>query len=142
MQIADYEALYSLIRNIYGGDGTKTFCLPDLRGRIPLGYSNSYPIGQKGGTESVTLNIDQLPAHSHAPGCSTSATASSPDANGAVWGSINTIGFGFTTPGGNTLSLAAESIGVEGGDEPHENRMPFQATTYIICIAGMHPHRN
>lgn len=71
LPINEYTALYSLIGNIYGGDGRTNFGLPDLRGRVPVSTGinittgTQYPIGQYGGTEAVVLTTDQLAMHNH-----------------------------------------------------------------------------
>src|ERR1700746_2563395 len=69
LPISEYETLFALIGTTYGGDGQSTFALPDLRGRVPVhqgnGTSSSFPIGDFGGVESVTLTAGQMPAHSH-----------------------------------------------------------------------------
>jgi microcystin-dependent protein len=78
LNIAQNQALYSLLGTTYGGDGRVTFALPDLRGRAPIGMGqgpglSSRVIGEKGGTEAVTANgttqfalkADNLPSHKH-----------------------------------------------------------------------------
>lgn len=63
------QALYSLIGNAYGGTAI-AFNLPDLRGRVIVGAGQgpglrNYTIGQKGGSEFVTLTLPNLPPHNH-----------------------------------------------------------------------------
>jgi microcystin-dependent protein len=70
LPISQNIALYSVLGTTYGGDGRTTFALPDLRGRSPIGQGQGpglqrYSLGQKGGTETHTLNILQLPSHNH-----------------------------------------------------------------------------
>jgi len=70
LAISQNTALFSLLGTIYGGDGRTTFALPDLRGRVPIHSGNgpglsNYRVGQKGGTETVTLNVTQIPSHNH-----------------------------------------------------------------------------
>lgn len=70
ISISQNTALYSLTSTFYGGDGRSNFALPDLRGRTPVSYGQSpgqsnYTIGQKTGSESITLTTEHLPAHSH-----------------------------------------------------------------------------
>lgn len=79
LQVNQYQALFSLIGNVYGGDGVSTFMLPDLRGRVPV-QSGQGPLGyyqwaQKGGTSASTVSggssititsLSQLPQHTHA----------------------------------------------------------------------------
>src|SRR4029450_6612929 len=95
LPIAQYDALFSLLGTTYGGDGEVTFQLPDLRGRFPIHQGTSpatgttFAIGDFGGSEEVTLTVQQMPAHSH------SATASSNKSNNgtptnSVWGKPST----------------------------------------------------
>lgn len=65
LPIAQNQALFSLLTTIYGGDGTTTFQLPDLRSRTPIGSNNGTDMGQKGGAETVTLQVNQIPPHTH-----------------------------------------------------------------------------
>src|SRR4026207_25334 len=76
LPINQNQALFSLLGTTYGGDGRTTFALPDLRGRLPQHWGNgqglsNYALGQKTGTETVTLTAAQIPAHTHmlTPGC-------------------------------------------------------------------------
>lgn len=68
LPIASNAALFSLIGTTYGGDGSSTFALPDLRGRVPIGKGqgaglSNYAIGDKNGVEDVTLTVAQLASH-------------------------------------------------------------------------------
>src|SRR5271156_2604453 len=76
LSISQNTALFSLLGTTYGGDGITTFALPDLRGRVSVSSGSNYSLGERGGVESLTLNANQIPAHSHAPVCSTQAGSS------------------------------------------------------------------
>ena len=70
LAISDYNVLFSLLGTTYGGNGTTTFALPDMRGRVAIHRGSGpglspYYLGQKGGAESVTLTKTQMPAHTH-----------------------------------------------------------------------------
>src|SRR6478609_4262775 len=65
LPISENETLFQLIGTTYGGDGQSTFALPDLRGRIPLHQGNGFTLAETGGAETVTLTVNQIPAHSH-----------------------------------------------------------------------------
>lgn len=74
LNVVDYPELAAVLGSIYGGDGTTTFALPDLRGRFPIGAGTStatdatlHTLNQKDGTETVTLKSNEsgLPAHGH-----------------------------------------------------------------------------
>jgi microcystin-dependent protein len=61
-----YSELFSAIGTIFGaGDGSTTFNLPDLSGKIAIGSSQSHVLGSSGGSETVTLVTDELPQHTH-----------------------------------------------------------------------------
>lgn len=151
------QALFSVIGTIYGGDGQNTFGLPDLRGRVPIGPgqgpgTSNYTLGQMSGTETNTLNINQLPAHNHNGSLKVSSGNATQSAatNGA---SIATPGNGsgrsfVATDGFNTVSpditLNAESVTTQntGGNIPVNNVQPYLAMNYIICLQGLYPSRN
>jgi microcystin-dependent protein len=69
LSTAPYNALFSVIGAAYGGNGTTTFALPDLRGRVPVGAGSgstpSYTLGQQVGTENLSLSVSNLPPHTH-----------------------------------------------------------------------------
>src|SRR3954452_8072443 len=65
LPISENETLFNLIGTTYGGDGQATFALPDLRGRIPMHQGNGFTLAETGGVETVTLTVNQIPAHSH-----------------------------------------------------------------------------
>jgi microcystin-dependent protein len=70
LPIASHTALFSLLGTTYGGDGRSTFALPDLRGRAALGDGrgaglSDWRLGERDGSETITLNLNQLPNHNH-----------------------------------------------------------------------------
>jgi len=139
--IANNPALFQLIGTTYGGDGVSTFALPDLRGRIPIhqgtgGDGITYVLGQNAGTETITLLLSQLPIHSHpAIGAST---------GGQTTPIGNTYGAGqnlFSTAA-PSVQLLATTVANAGGNQPHDNMMPYQCITYIIALNGIFPTQN
>ena len=145
LSIADNSALFALLGTTYGGDGQNTFALPDLRGRAPLhqGQGPGLPdviLGEQGGEENVTLQTNQLPAHTHqmnvvgGSGDQASPTnhllATAPTGLGNVYGS-NT----------DTL-ISAKAITPTGGSQPHDNLQPFLTINFIIALEGIFPSRN
>jgi microcystin-dependent protein len=142
LPIAANQALFSLLGNTYGGDGISTFALPDLRGRLPLGEGqgpslSAYTLGENGGQDLVSLDIDQTPLHSHVvSGSPSPADASSPSGN-----LLSTEAQIFTTAVDNT-ALKADALSTVGRSTPHENRMPSLALNFCICINGIYPSRS
>ena len=135
MNISDYTALYSLIGITYGGDGTSTFGLPDLRGRVPVHTTNDYPLGQAGGLEGVALIPDNLPAHSHAVTASTQGGSDSPKGN--VWGLATTNV--YANSGATNLAMSTDGITPAGKGKTHDNMVPFFVVGYMIALAGNYP---
>jgi len=152
MSIANYQALYSIIGTAYGGDGVTTFNLPDLRGRLPIatGTGNGLApiiLGEVLGSESVTLTSQQMPAHNHLVMASTtSAATTNTPGTGVSFGTVEqTLDFYVDTTQGTpngSSNFSTNAISYQGGNQPHENRMPCQAINYIICLNGIFPTSN
>jgi microcystin-dependent protein len=143
LSIAQNTALFSLIGTYYGGDGVRTFGLPNLQGCTPIcagqgvGLS-SYDLGQTGGSDSVTLTGGQLAAHSHGA-IAYGRAGDNPSPSGADWARPATdTPYGTATPTG-TMSGAATSVA--GNGLPHENRQPYLVINYVIALTGVYPTR-
>src|SRR5512141_147297 len=78
LAISENEALFQLIGTTYGGDGQTTFALPDLRSRVPIHQASGFVLGQAAGQETVTLTVNQIPAHSHVPAAASAGSATGP----------------------------------------------------------------
>ena len=157
MSIAQNQALFSLLGTTYGGNGTTTFALPDLRSRLPNGFGQMtagpyYNLGQNAGEEQHTLISTEMPSHNHflmadstTTGANNGGTPSSASVLGNSAGSIST-GSTFTTQMYSSRSfnntLAPQVIGLNGGGQPHENRMPYLVLNFCIAINGVFPSRN
>ena len=146
LAVSQNDALFSLLGTIYGGDGRTTFGLPDLRGRIPIhmghgpGLSDRR-LGLKSGAEKVTLDMNELPAHSHALTGSTQAGSEGSPDKGQL--AQSTVGVYFRNP--NPLSvkpLASNTLSNVGGSQSHTNLMPFQCVNFIIALVGIYPSRH
>lgn len=138
LSIAGNEVLYTVLGTTYGGDGQSTFGLPDLRGRVPIGVGGGYALGNNGGAETVTLTTEQLPAHTHTALGNATASVSTP--TNAYWAS-NTAYNTFSGAAPNA-ALSANCIGSVGGNQEHENMMPFNVLTFIIALNGLFPSPN
>ena len=143
LSISEYEVLYTLIGTTYGGNGTTSFNLPDLRGRAAVnqgqgpGLSN-HVLGQSTGVETVTLTVGQIGAHTHMLMAGGAATASTPTAS-TVIGTPPTTDPIFLTAGA-TVPLSPQAItALPGGNTPHVNMQPYQTINYIIATQGIFP---
>jgi len=147
MQISQNEMLYSLLGVIYGGDSVSNFNLPNLCGRLPVhrgqgtGLTNRVQ-GQAFGTETVTLTTAQMPQHNHlmqvlkteaTTPVPTNAFPSNPNVPNAKWFSP------LPTKTTQIFQLPADTVGTQGGNAAHENRMPYQTMTFIIALNGEYP---
>lgn len=62
---AEYDVLFATIGTAYGSDSITTFKLPDLRGKMIFGVSGTHPLASSGGSETKTLTVNNIPAHTH-----------------------------------------------------------------------------
>ena len=143
LPIANNTVLFSLIGTTYGGDGQSTFALPDLQGRIPLcegqgeGLS-SYKLGDNGGVEQVTLQTNQIAAHTHAfqaslnAGSQVNPTGNVPAQPAQIQPYIDDV---------PSVPMFGQAIQFDkdAGGQPHENLMPFLCINYVIAVEGVFP---
>ena len=138
LPINQNQALFSLLGTTYGGNGQTTFALPNLRGQVPIHEGNGFTLGQAGGSESVTINAQTMPAHNHTLSGTNNAAAGD-DATNSI----------YAQAGGNTYAayssptpMGAQAIGNTGGSQPHTNLMPFLVLNFIIALQGIFPSQN
>jgi microcystin-dependent protein len=135
LPINQNQALFSLLGTMYGGNGQTTFALPDLRGRVPLHFDGGFTQGQAAGAEAVTVNLQQLPQHTHI------VSASGSNGDSANPGALAQLSEGYSGPG-NLTTLQPATITNVGGGQPHENRQPFLVLNWCIALVGIFPSRN
>jgi microcystin-dependent protein len=149
LSIAQNTALFSLLGTTYGGNGTTTFALPDLRGRVPVGTGQGpglspVNLGEVSGEPTHTLIITEMPAHNHqaqAQGNSSSGNSSSPAGN--TWAASTTRDNLYTNAGANSpMAANTVTVGIAGGSQPHNNMQPYVGLNYLIAIEGIYPSRN
>jgi microcystin-dependent protein len=149
MSIATNSALFSLLGTTYGGNGTTTFNLPDLRGRQAIGFGNGGGLtpraqGEAGGSETVTITANQMPIHNHTIAASTTASTNSP--GGAVYAAatdpLYADPLAVNKKAAATGAMSAGAIASRGGSQAHENRQPGLTMHVCIAIAGIYPSRN
>ncbi len=139
LPINQNQALFSLLGTTYGGNGTSTFGLPDLRGRVAVDASSIIALGEKGGEETHTLTSSEMPVHTHQLEVSTNVgTTAIPDSSGFARDASGGARYGVIPSG----SMNSAAVGQTGSDQPHENRMPFVVIHYIIALQGIFPARN
>jgi microcystin-dependent protein len=142
LSIAENSTLFNLIGTTYGGDGETTFGLPNLQGRIPIHQgtdtsNNTYVIGQLAGTETVTLDLNEVPAHSHQLNGQRAAGNLMSPANG-IWAESALEQYSQGPP---TTSMGAV-LEASGGGQPHNNMPAFQCINFVISLFGIYPSEN
>jgi len=142
--IAQNSALFAILGTNYGGNGTQTFGLPDLRSRVPVGQGqgpglSNVSLGEVSGTETVTLLAAQMPTHNHALIGGGSATQVSPVGNFSGEDPNGSTQIYASTPAG---PMNAAAITLAGGSQPFSIMQPFLGLNYIICLEGIFPSRN
>lgn len=144
LPISQNTALFSLIGTTYGGDGRSTTALPDLQGRAPM-HPGRGPgltdrrLGQKGGTETVTISEAQMPAHTHTLRGTVSRGGSSQPQGNAFNRSVGE--FAYNAPN-NLTGMAPTMAADSGGSQAHNNMQPFLAINFIIALVGLYPSRS
>jgi microcystin-dependent protein len=136
MAIDQNDTLFQLIGTTYGGDGQSTFALPNLQSRVPIHQGPGFTIGQLSGVETVTLNVNQIPAHSHVPQAQSIAGAQTSPSN-AIWAVSAVPAYSTQSPGPAAMNAAV--LGQAGGSQPHDNMMPFLSINFILSLFGVYP---
>ncbi len=134
--ISENETLFQLIGTSFGGDGQSTFGLPDLRGRAVVHQGPGFAFSQAAGSESVTLGIPQIPAHSHNFFASADGADQITGNNGVVATPPSLAPYFASAP---DSALNPGSIVPTGGSQPHENMQPFLTISFIISLYGIFP---
>ena len=169
LQVQQNAALFSLIGNIYGGDGNTTFALPDLRGKIVIGDGKSAVsgitrnVGDKGGVEAVTLTANNLPAHAHTitASAATTATGDLKVLNDNANSSDPTTAVAIASKAGNGVSMLTSTAtttvmkgaitniqgvfpsntNATGANAPMNVMQPYTVLKYCIATTGIYPQR-
>jgi microcystin-dependent protein len=145
LPLSQNTALFSLLGTTYGGNGKSNFALPDLQGRAPMFWGQGpglslHDIGETGGSETVTLLESEMPSHSHALNSLTATgNRTTPVANSIARVTGATP---YLPPAGAALtSMADVALAPAGGDQPHNNMMPYLTFYFCIALQGVFPPR-
>ncbi len=151
LPISQYTALFSLIGTTYGGDGQTTFALPNLQGALAVHQGTGSgltprTLGERGGTEQVTLLQGNLPVHTHLLNA-TAANATTGTVSASVLPATPTVANAhmYTINGSPAPTLdvmSGSACGVAGSSLPHDNIMPSLCVSFIIALVGIYPSRN
>ncbi|HYP00242.1 MAG TPA: tail fiber protein [Pyrinomonadaceae bacterium] len=148
LPLSQNTALFSLLGTTYGGNGKSNFALPDLQGRAPMHPGQGpglslHDLGETGGSETVTLLESEMPVHNHLMMANSSPgllTTPAPDR-----GLARSQGGSMFVPGNPTPTLVAmadQTLAPTGGDQPHNNMMPYLTLNFNIALQGVFPPRS
>ena len=146
LPISQNTALFSLLGTTYGGDGKSTFALPDIEGRSVMHPGQGpglslHDLGETGGSETVTLLQSEMPFHNHNLMASgTNASTANPSNQTSLARSFGGLAYKVDPPGA-TAAMALECIAPTGGDQPHNNLMPYLVMNFVIALQGIFPPR-
>jgi microcystin-dependent protein len=152
LSISQNTALFSLLGTQFGGDGRTNFALPNLQGSVPVGQGtltggSPYDMGQTGGAENVSITSNSMPSHAHRLAATTAhGTTNSPNTQllaspQAGTPPHETKGLIYNTAAPDS-SLVPGSVGLAGGNQPHNNIQPFLVLRYCIAMQGTFPPRS
>jgi microcystin-dependent protein len=150
LSISSNTALFSILGTTYGGNGTTTFALPDLRGRAPIGQGTGtglspVVLGQQGGNQNVSILASNMPAHNHLVNVSTVAAAQASPKNNFLAPPIDSTpaaGTGYNTTATSSATLAPSAVSVAGQGLPLSIEDPYLGINYIIATQGIFPSRS
>jgi microcystin-dependent protein len=146
LPISQNTALFSLLGTFYGGDGKSTFGLPDLQDSVPIHQGqgkglSEYFIGQKSGTQTVTLLESEMASHPHQASASIDDAqfqAPAPDRELAT----SNPGFAYQSNDSSSLTtMNPQTLGIAGNSLPHNNMMPSLVLNFVIAMQGIFPPR-
>lgn len=143
LPISQNTALFSLLGTTYGGDGRTTTALPNLQGRAPM-HPGRGPgltarrLGEKGGTETVTVTQAQMPGHTHQAQASDRSSQAHEPSDSTLLGRTP---MKLTYAPGSPVDMAPDALATSGGGQPHTNLQPYLAINFIIALVGIYPSR-
>ena len=146
LPISQNTALFSLLGTTYGGDGKSNFALPDMQGNAPMHPGQGpglslHDLGETGGSDTVTLLQSEMPAHSHFMRAHNNdpADAQNPSPQTSLAQSSQGNAYNPTTTG--LVNFSDSILTPAGGDQPHNNLMPYLTLNFCIALQGVYPPR-
>jgi microcystin-dependent protein len=145
LPISQNTALFSLLGTTYGGNGKSTFALPNLQGSVPVHVGSNQPgpglstydLGETGGSGTVTLLTTESPSHTH----SVMAQTVDQGDNRIPSPSLNLGNTQIYSSAPSSATLDPAAISPSGGNQPHNNLMPYLTLNLCIALQGVFPAR-
>lgn len=148
MPISQNTALFALLGTTYGGDGTRTFGLPDLQGSTPIQQGQGPDLsprylGEVGGAPNVSLINQEMAIHTHTV-LSFDGAGDSTSPTNNTWAQSRTGRSGdplYSNGRPPNLLMNGGAVLPTGGSQPHNNMPPYLTITFIIALQGIFPQR-
>jgi microcystin-dependent protein len=138
LPINQNQTLFALLGTTFGGNGQTNFALPDLRGRLPIHVGSGHILGERGGEQSHTLSIAEIPQHNHMlEGTQADGTTDDPTGGVPARSLPNLYG-----PPNNLVPLSQSSVSNAGGSQAHLNMQPYLTLNFVIALQGIFPSPN
>jgi microcystin-dependent protein len=145
LPLSQNTGLFALLGTTYGGDGKSNFALPNMQGNAPMHPGQGpglslHDLGESSGSDTVTLLESEIPSHNHLVQASTTSSASPTPSPTVTFGKSS--GFAaYSTNTSGLVQLADATIAPAGGDQPHNNLMPYLTLNFCIALQGVYPPR-
>jgi microcystin-dependent protein len=140
LPINQNQALFALLGTMYGGNGQTNFALPNLQGQVPIHKGNGHTLGERAGSSSVTVTLQQMPQHQHTlVGTTSLATSNAPTGGSVLATSTSSQLYGGAA---NLQPMAPGAVTNVGGSQPHTNMMPYLVLSFCIALQGIFPSQN
>lgn len=146
LPLSQNTALFSLLGTTYGGDGKSNFALPNMQGNAPMHPGQGpglslHDLGETGGEDTVTLLESEIPSHSHSlMTFGGQASGHDPGPTVSIARSIGIDPYSATTNSG-VVAMSGNTVAPAGGDQPHNNLMPYLTLNFCIALQGVYPPR-
>ncbi|MGA7316949.1 MAG: tail fiber protein [Silvibacterium sp.] len=149
LSLSQNTALFSLLGTTYGGDGKSNFALPNMQGNAPMHPGQGpglslHDLGETGGSNTVTLLQSQIPSHTHVINCVDGARVGGQTGVPTNAILVKTGGVpanAYTSGATQNLTLALNTLAPVGGNQPHNNVMPYLTLNFCIALQGVYPPR-
>lgn len=145
LPLSQNTALFSLLGTTYGGDGKSNFALPNLQGNAPMHPGQGpglslHDLGETGGSDTVTLLESEMPSHNHLVFASTTSAAAPTPGPTVTLGKSNGVA-AYSTNLSGLVPMSDSTVAPAGGDQPHNNLMPYLTLNFCIALQGVYPPR-
>jgi microcystin-dependent protein len=147
LPLSQNTALFSLLGTTYGGDGKSTFQLPNMQGNAPMAPGQGpglslHDLGETGGSETVTLQISEIPSHPHSMmAANLPADQAAPTPTRSLARSVNVTAYVAGSPTPTLVQMNSNMLALTGGGLPHNNMQPYLTLSFCIALQGVFPPR-